>query len=102
MDTNTLALVLASAFGVVLSLGAQQWWIHKASQEERIKLAEVERRERERAAQKVSDAITKRDDKLMYVLKEHMPHTHCEDEDEPLYGKGIRYPKIELNGEDDG
>lgn len=71
------------AVPIILSLGLQQYFLHRKGE-----------KEKNVAADKVAEAITKRDDKLMYILKEHTPHSHVEGEGEPLTEPGIRYPKI--------
>ncbi len=49
----------------------------------------------------VADQLRKRDEKWLFILSEHMPHSHTEtDPKEPLTRDGIRYPHIKFNGGD--
>jgi hypothetical protein len=71
----------------ILTLGLQQWWLHKRTKEER-----------DREQGKVAQAIRDRDQKLSIIINEYPLHCHTEDKDKPLTETGIRYPNIKLNG----
>jgi hypothetical protein len=61
---------------VVVPLVFSQWMMHRANMK----------------------AGKARDQKLDFVLGEHMPHSHTEGPGQPLCETGIRYPKVRFNG----
>ena len=67
---------IITGLGVILTLGTQQWYMHKQNRKE----------------------IVKRDQRLGFILDEHPPHSHGEIGDTPLKPTGIKYPKVKLNG----
>ncbi len=69
--------ILLTILGIVVPLIISQWWVHRQN----------------------SEAIKVRDQKLFFVLGEHIPHTHGETEkDEALTVAGIKYPNMKFNG----
>lgn len=70
--------VLGGVFVIVASLGGVQYTFHRQNRAERDKDRAVEQ---------------KKNQLLDYVLAEHLPHSHTEDEGEALNERGIRYPK---------
>jgi hypothetical protein len=69
-----------AALGIMVTIGLKHW-------------------DDVKARRKVAEAINERDQRLLFVLIEHRPHTHGETEhSQVLKVEGIRYPAVKFNG----